>query len=111
MEPLRGKDFHLSWRPLHATLQPVPVPRKKVSKPNPARSSPPRRRTGKKKGAQPPLLLLGGVLALLGAGTFWFFAKKQPEPEDDDVRRELVRILKENPEAEALGLAPEEKKK
>ncbi|GAB4240453.1 MAG: hypothetical protein OHK005_02690 [Candidatus Methylacidiphilales bacterium] len=50
-------------------------------------------------------------MALLGAGTFWFFAKKQPEPEDDDVRRELVRILKENPEAEALGLAPEEKKK
>lgn len=89
----------------------VPVSRKKGSRPTVRKATSAQRQPRKRKESSPPPWLLAVILTGLGAGAFWFFSNQRIEPGDKDVRRELVRILQENPEAEALGLAPEEKKK
>ncbi|MFQ3671337.1 MAG: hypothetical protein SNJ84_07745 [Verrucomicrobiia bacterium] len=55
--------------------------------------------------------MLGGILLGVGGAAFWIFSQSGSRNGDSEIQREVARMLKETPEAEVLGLTPEEKKK
>lgn len=85
----------------------MPVPKRKSSRTTkrPVKRAA-TRRTGRKKGKGPPIWLMVSILVVIAGGAFWVFRLGENRKDSDDLQAEMIRMLRENPNAEVLELAP-----